>query len=335
MESRRSPWLRAVSILSAALLLGSLASCGQAEMIRLYFANNGTEVRLDSPLPLRLPYTEHEGWIVVQASVNGSPPVPFVLDTGASMLTILTAPDTEALGLDMGGLRRIGGEGVSAITAAVQQGLELDFGPLALLDQTVLAIPMDNILCSDQVRPPPFRGVIGHELFGRYVVEVDHARGEVVLHDPADFEYRGDGVELPIEISARHAYVRSQVQAPDGAAYEARLHVDTGAGIHLSLFPQAHEAIVVPAGGEDVAGCFVGGLASYRRGEPVRLGLGQAPPVEVPVRYSTGDEVIKRGQHGRLGARFLADYNVVYDFPGKRIILAPRAVTPSITGSAR
>lgn len=335
MEKRAPVSSRARRLLAATLLVAGLAACSQAEMIRLYFANSGTEARLDAPMPLRLPFTEHEGWVVVQASVNGSPPVPFVLDTGASMLTVLTAPDTEVLGLDMEGLRHIGGEGVASITAAVQEGLEIDFGPVALLDQTALAIPLEQVMCSDQVKPPPFRGVIGHELFDRFVVEVDHARGEVVLHDPEDYEYNGDGVVLPIEISARHAYVQSRVLAPDGAAYDARLHVDSGAGIHLGLFPQAHEAIVVPPGGEEVVGCFVGGLASYRRGPPVRLGLGEASPVEVPVRYSTGDELIEAGQHGRLGARFLAGYDVVYDFPGKRIMLAPRKAGPLAAAGAR
>lgn len=324
MPSRRHSPPRAARVLLATLLLAGLAACTQADMIRLYFANSGTEARLDAPLPVRIPFTEHDGWIVVQASVNGSPPLPFVVDTGAAMLAILTAPDTAALGFDMGGLRHIGGEGVAAITAAEQSGLEIDFGPVALLDQTALAIPMDSVMCSDQVEPPPFRGVIGHELLGRFVVEVDHARGELVLHDPEAYEYRGDGEVLPIEISARQAYVQSKVRGPDGADYPAKLHVDSGARIHLSLFPQANDAIVVPPGGEETVGCFVGGLARYRQGEPVRLGLGQSAPVDVPVRYSIGEEVIDAGQHGRLGARFLAGYDVVYDFPGERIILEPR-----------
>lgn len=314
--------------LGLALSLG-LASCSQIELGRLYFANSGTEARLDSPLPVRLPFREHKGWIVVQASVNGSPPLDFVVDTGASMLAILTGPKTDALKLDMGGLRKIGGEGVAAVTAAVQPGLDIDFGPVALLDQTVLAIPLDSVMCDAAIDPPPFSGVIGHELFSRYVVEVDHARGEIVLHDPDTYDYRGDGRVVPAEISGRQPFVQARVQGPDGASYEARLHVDSGAGIDLSLFPQTSEAIVVPPGGKETSACFVGGLARYQSGSSVQLSLAGAPAVETPASYSIGDEVIDTGQNGRLGARFLSRYDVVYDYSRGRIILGPRGVAPA------
>lgn len=309
--------------LALALSLG-LASCSQLDLARIYFANHGTEARLDSPLPVRLPFREQKGWVVVQATVNGSPPLDFVLDTGASMLTLLTSPKTDALGLDMSGLRRIAGEGVATVTAAVQPGLDIDFGPVALLDQTVLAIPLDSVMCDPAIEPPPFSGVIGHELFSRYVVEVDHARGEIVLHDPDTYEYRGDGRVVPAEISGRQPYVQARVRGPDGPGYEARLHVDSGAGIDLSLFPQTSDAIVVPPGGKETSACFVGGLARYRSGSSVQLSLASAPAVETPASYSIGDEVIDPGQNGRIGARFLSRYDVVYDYPHGRLILEPR-----------
>ncbi|WP_374472350.1 aspartyl protease family protein [Arenimonas sp.] len=314
--------------LALALTLG-LASCSQLDLARIYFANHGTEARLDSPLPLRLPFREHKGWIVVQASVNGSPPLDFVVDTGASMLTLLTSPKTDALKLDMSGLRKIAGEGVATVTAAVQPGLDIDFGPLALLDQTVLAIPLDSVMCDKAIEPPPFSGVIGHELFSRYVVEVDHARGELVLHDPETYDYRGDGRVVPAEISGRQPFVQARVQGPDGAPYDARLHVDSGAGIDLSLFPQTSDAIAVPPGGTETTACFVGGLARYRSGTSVQVVLADGPAVETPASYSIGDEVIDTGQNGRIGARFLSRYDVVYDYSRGRIILEPRGVAPA------
>lgn len=328
MERSATP-LRAPALALALSLSLGLASCSQVQLARLYFANSGTEARLDAPLPARLPFREHEGWIVVQASVDGSPPIDFVVDTGASMLAILTGPATAALDFDMGGLRRIGGEGVATVTAAVQEGLDIDFGPVALLDQTVLAIPLEGVLCDVAIKPPPFSGVIGHELFDRYVVEIDHDRGELVLHDPDTYEYRGDGLVVPADISGRQPFVEASVQGPGGTRYQARLHVDTGAGIDLSLFPQAHPGIAVPPEGEETSACFVGGLARYRGGEPVQVSLAGGPAVATPVRYSIGDEVIDDGQHGRIGARFLARYDVVFDYRRGRMILEPRTAPPA------
>jgi hypothetical protein len=49
--------------------------------------------------------------------------------------------------------------------------------------------------------------------------------------------------------------------------------------------------------------------------------------VRTPVEYALGREVVASGQHGRLGARFLAGFNLVFDYARERLILEPRAST--------
>lgn len=324
-----TPSRRLVRIAAATALALGLAACDQISMARLYFANNGTEVQLKQALPLTLPFREDNGWVIVAAKVNGAP-ADFVLDTGASMLAILTSGKTDALGLDMSEVKRIGdADSLAAIQAAVQPSVDIDFGPLALPGQTVLAIPVETLKCSGEIPEPPFQGVIGHELFHRYVVEINYDRGEVVLHDPETYEYTGNGEIVPADISSRQPYVQAHVTAPDGKTYDARLHVDSGAGIDLTLFPQTHDGIVVPAGGDTRNACFVGGLAKYRTGGSVRIGFGGASELSTPADYSIGDEVIDTGQNGRLGSRFLRRHNVVFDYSRGRMILEPRAALQS------
>ncbi|TNJ35017.1 aspartyl protease family protein [Arenimonas terrae] len=301
-----------------------LSGCDQIRMARLYFANEGTDAVLEQALPLTLPFREDRGWVIVQASVNGAAPVDFVLDTGASMLAVLEGPRTRGLGLDMHAMERIG-EGLAAITAAVQPSVDIDFGPLTLPGQTVLAIPVASLKCSEEIPEPPFQGVVGHELFSRYVVEINYDRGQVVLHDPETYRYEGAGRIVPAEISSRQPYVQADVAAPDGRRYQARLHVDSGANIDLSLFPKTHADIVAPAQGPSRNACFVGGLASYRTGSSVDIGLGEGPAITTPAEYALGDEVIDTGQNGRLGSRFLSRHNVVFDYSRGQMILEPRA----------
>jgi hypothetical protein len=147
------------AVMAGAVAL-ALAGCDQVRMARLYFANNGSDVVLEQALPLTLPFREQNGWVMVQASVNGGAPVDFVLDTGASMLAILASPRTDALGLDMTEIEHLG-DGLAAIQAAVQPSVDIDFGPLTLQDYTVLAIPVATLKCSDEIPEPPFQGVIG------------------------------------------------------------------------------------------------------------------------------------------------------------------------------
>ena len=154
------------------------------------------------------------------------------------------------------------------------------------------------------MRDAPFVGVVGHELLSRYVVEVNYDRHEVVLHDPDTYEYTGNGRIVHADISGRQPFVDAAITAPDGASYNARMHVDSGAGIVASLFPSTNAAIVPPQDGKEKNACFVGGKATYLTGTSVEMALGDGPAVTTPVDYATGGEVIDTGQNGRLGARF-------------------------------
>lgn len=307
----------------AATLL--LSACNQVELARLYLANNGTVVDLKKPLPLTLPYKDVDGWVLLPARVNGRASVDFVLDTGASVMALIADQRTEPLELDMGGVHRLGASDDLAAPVGVRQdGLTIDFGDLVLADQTALAIPADTLDCKGgQGATAPFNGVIGHDLFRRFTVEVNRDRGTVTLHDPATFRYAGRGQIVPAKIEGRQPFVDATVASPTEASYRARLHVDSGAGIDLTLFPGSSAAIRQPSGGRVREACFVGGRATYAVGAPVDLGLAGVATT-TPVEYATGREVIATGQNGRIGARFLARFNVVFDYARERIILEPR-----------
>lgn len=300
-----------------------LSGCSQVELARLYLANNNTSAELARPLPLTLRYKDVDGWVLLPARVNGRASVDFVLDTGASVLALIADQRTAALELD--GVHRLGSsDNLAAPVGARQDGLTIDFGGLVLEDQTALAIPSDTLDCKGGQRAvAPFNGVIGHDLFRRFTVEVNRDRGTVTLHDPATYRYAGRGRVVPAKIEGRQPFVDATVASRTGATYPARLHVDSGAGIDLTLFPGSSPAIRQPPGGDVREACFVGGRATYSVGAPVDLGLAGVATT-TPVEYATGREVIASGQNGRIGARFLARFNVVFDYARERIILEPR-----------
>lgn len=301
-----------------------IAGCNQVELARLYLANNGTPVRVTRPLPLTLAYKDVDGWVLLPARVNGHAPVDFVLDTGASVMALINDARTTHLGLDMRGVRRLGaGDNLAAPVGARQSGLAIDFGGVVLADQTALAIPAASLDCRGQRSTLPFNGVIGHDLLRRFTVEVNRDRGTVTLHDPEAFRYAGRGQVVPARIEGRQPFVDATVAPHGAAAFHAHLHVDSGAGIDMTLLPGSGPDVRMPSNGRVREACFVGGRARYRVGAPVRLGLA-GTDTTTPVEYAIGREVIASGQDGRLGARFLSRFNVVFDYARERIILEPR-----------
>lgn len=311
-----------IPIAVASLLL---AGCDQAALLSLYVANNGTAAKLAAPLPLTLPYKDVDGWVLLPARVNGHAPVDFVLDTGASVVALIDDRKAAHLGLDMRKVRRLGAEDdLAAPVGARQDGLRIDFGGLVLEDQAALAIPAGSLNCQGKTNPDvPFNGVIGHDLFGRFTVEVNRDRGTVTLHDPATYRYIGGGRIVAAEISGRQPFVQAVIATPGAPPYKARLHVDSGAGLDLTLFPGSSPQIQTPSSGRVRQACFVGGAATYRTGAPVALDLNGAR-ARSPVEYALGREVVASGQNGRIGAHFLQQYNVIFDYARSRIILEPR-----------
>jgi len=322
-SSRRSRLATRLARLAAvATLLASMAACSQLDLLRLYYANDHTEARLDAPLPITLPFRTERGWVIVAGRVNGGEPIDFVLDTGAGMLSVLTSTATDHLGFDVSQMRRLGpDDDLGVPTAAPQRDVDVALGPLTLVGQTLLAIPLSTLACRPTASPP-FQGVLGYELFHRYVVEFDYDRGVVVLHDPQQYVPAEDAQLVALDIRGKQAYARATVEPSPGLRHDLLLHVDSGADIELSLFPRTDPAIVVPEG-EDATACLVGGTATYRRGPPVSVRLGDGASSLAPALYATGAESMNH-ENGRVGARFLQRFNVAFDYPGARMFLRSR-----------
>src|SRR5262245_31533164 len=78
---------------------------------------------------LRLPFESYHGLIFLTARVNGSEPLSFILDTGAS-LTVINEPRAAALGLTLRDKRTISGHdgGEGSMNFAFAKGVAIDLG---------------------------------------------------------------------------------------------------------------------------------------------------------------------------------------------------------------
>ena len=78
---------------------------------------------------VRLPFEHYYGLIFLSVRVNGSEPMSFVFDTGAS-ITIINDRSADRLGLKLRGQRRIAGRdgGEGAINLAFAKGVAIDLG---------------------------------------------------------------------------------------------------------------------------------------------------------------------------------------------------------------
>src|SRR5215207_7818426 len=141
-----------------------------------------------SAVPIVLPFELAANHVLVRARVNGVEGW-LIVDTGSS----LTSLDTEwakSIGARPAAQQaQILGAGNVTTTLATVDSLQLP--GVDMRDLTAVLVPLDAV---SRVHGRAIRGTLGYDFLSRYAVEIDYARRELRLHDPATFEYAGAGI---------------------------------------------------------------------------------------------------------------------------------------------
>ena len=165
---------------------------------------------------LAIPFQLDDGHIYLRVTVNGSPPLSFLLDTGASH-TVLDLRHARSFGMTLQPLDRVTG-GVGA--RPPESYLVTDTVTIALpgavfSDDTTVAIPLDQT--RDCVARPGeskiVDGILGKDFFSHVVVELDYQARRINLYAPDSYAYKGIGKAFPLEIDSQFIFLQTQVKA--------------------------------------------------------------------------------------------------------------------------
>jgi hypothetical protein len=279
-------------------------------------------IRVAAQSPIELPFREAlDGIVLVTGRVNGKHDVEFILDTGAPVTVLVDGPRTAGLGLDTSKARRLGDPNDAASpTGVIQGGFSVDFGPVALTDLTAVVIPIASLPCRERFDSIGFGGVIGANLFRRFVVEVDWTTHRIRLHEPVTWSSAG-ARSVPITFAGGQPYVDATVVLPEGTRADVRLHLDTGMNNALALTAGAHPAFTMPTEGRIRTSCFVSGQGTTRDGPPVIVSLAGTPIDNVTPTYSATPSARGVREVGALGAGLFKRGKIAIDYPGRRLFL--------------
>jgi hypothetical protein len=288
------------------------------------FDEEGSGVSVSCVHELR--YELFAGLVLVSVSIDGSPPLDFVLDSGANQSAINDPHLAAALGLQgkQVGLARGIGSGAAMVVIADDVSIRSD-GVEILRSQLVVH---DIGLRLAEMAGREIDGFLGADLFKRYVVELDPVARKMQLHDPETFAYQGRGEVLPIVIEDHRPVVEGSVVVEDGAKpIPVRLVVDTGSSRSLTLVTKSRRRLKPPA--EQSLGASVGvvgdTLLVISPLRSISLGSFTLERVEAawaePFRVPAVRNIPKL--NGILGNRLLRRFHVFIDYPGERMILEP------------
>ena len=278
-------------------------------------------------------YEPFAGLVLVSVSIAGSPPLDFVLDSGATQSSITDPILAWALGLAVkeSGLARGVGSGATRVVVAEDTCIRID--GIEVLRTPLVVHDIGTRLAETAGRE--IHGFLGADLFEQYVVEIDPVGRRLRLHDPDTFDYRGLGYQIPLEVVDRRPVVHGTVIVKEGGKeVPVRLVADTGSGRLLALITKSRRHLKPPTVQREGTSVGIVGDSTVVVALTRQLQLGSilARNVETAWMERFGVPAVRNIENlnGILGNRLLNRFRAFYDYRGGRLILEPYVRAPEV-----
>jgi predicted aspartyl protease len=274
--------------------------------------------------PFVVPFESSNNIVIVQTSINGSKPLSFILDTGAGGSVINTKRAKE-LGLKLEGQSEAT-TGDGAVEASFVKGGKVSISGVKLPDSTLTAVDLSGLEAGIGRR---IDGILGYDVFARYVVEFDYVARKVKLHEPKSYRYSGSGQIVSITVDDNRPFIRGTVTQHDSKSAEGRFEFDTGQVSAVILGESfTIKSELLKSAGKTVqltTGAILAGRSTAQTGRIQKLQLGSftiSNPVTNFVQGNRG-EADTSDYAGQIGGEILRRFRVIVDYSRKQVILEP------------
>ena len=274
---------------------------------------------MPEPSAHHVPLEIDNNLILMRVSVNGSKPLRFIFDTGASFSAI-DAPRAAELGLRMQSQVSANATG-GHIEGSTIEHVELSAQGARVSDLTVVSMSFP--------KPPGFEfdGIIGCDFIKHFVIQIDYQKKVMDLFDPRAYSYRGKGAVIPVVFrTGLTPLVRVRILFERPPAIAANLEVDTGGDgtfIINSPFVAKHKLIEAVTKTNEATNRGAGGEQKVIFGRVKEVHLGRTVLRDAPVGLSRDTEGAgaSTANDGLIGGEIFRRFKVILDLSRKRIIL--------------
>lgn len=283
-----------------------------------------TEGRTKVQIPIEI----QNNLIIIPLVLNGQVPLKFILDTGVRTSILTEKTYSDILNLPYTRKYSVSGPGGSKIVDAyVTNNVTLDLPgihgeghALLVLDQDYLELR--NYLGTD------VQGILGYELFSRFVIQVNYEKKVLIVQHPDTFKPKKKFDQIPIVVEDTKPYLSASVKLSNTSEVKVKLLVDSGASHGLILEPNSDPLLKVPDKHiESLIGRGLGGIITGQIGRIKALQLGQYTINDVICNFPDPNsymDSIKNNRHvfrnGAIGGEILSRFNVIFNFPGEKIL---------------
>jgi len=325
-------WVRLAGVILAGVILaGTAVVAAQAALA----VGSEAEEELSAGSPacaLALPYLAVDGLIVVTVAIEGTPGFNMVLDTGTNVSALYDPQLADALGLVLNAEALARGYGAGTLEVRLSSAARISVGGQDLMTSPLAvhaAMALPRLGDGTEVH-----GLLGWELFDRWVVEIDPDAQVLVLYPPEIWHgtletwVAAEARVLELQVVDHRPVLQARITTQKGRRTRARLLLDTGSAGLVTLIAGSRRALRIP---KDARRVQVLGIAGPALVHLARLGLLEVGDVRVPApearfipAYQLPASLNIPKLDGVLGNRFLEQHHVWIDLPRSRIYLVPR-----------
>jgi len=263
-----------------------------------------------------VPFELVNNHIYVAVKLDGKGPFRLLCDTGGA--NIITPELAAALGLKTEGALQGRGVGEKSEDVGLTKVAALEIGDATLHDQVFAVFPLGPFAAVEGI---PQSGLIGYEVFKRFVVKVDYEKSLLTLTVPSAYVPSGVGQVVPFKFNNHVPQVEGEIDGIPG-----RFDIDTGSRASLSLlapFAEKHGLKVrYGAALEAVTGWGVGGAARglVTRAKLLKLGNVEVGRPVMELSLQTKGAFIDPYVAGNVGAGVLKRFNITFDYAHQQLV---------------
>ena len=275
---------------------------------------------------IEIPFELHNNLVIIPVTVNRFLTLKFILDTGVE--TAILTEKLYADILEVNYLREItiAGPGIiDSVQAYVANEATFSLpGGIVGDNMNMLVLKEDYLQLSENIGED-VHGIIGYDIFSRFIVEINYDESFITLYDPKKYRRNKKSVVVPIEVKGSKPFVDATIKQGEEKT-ELSVMVDTGAS-HAALLDYQYingiempEKIIKTKLGRGIAGEIPGYVGRMDSVFIEDFGF-QAMLVSAPFEGAY-NKVIKRGARvGTFGGDLLTRFNVTFDYFNEKVYL--------------
>ncbi len=276
-----------------------------------------------------IPFELISNLVVIPVRVNEGEDLKFILDTGVRTAILTDGMSVEGIPTVNDRVISLMGAGDQGeISAYVSSGVSFHLPDGVAANGNSILVLKEDYLQLDSFLGTRIHGILGYELFSRFVVEIDYSRQLVVLHRPDSFRPKRSFQAVPITIQDTKPYLAgAEVVIDDSTRLQTKLMIDTGASHSMMLNQETDARIKVPE--RHVSGYLGRGLSGEIYGHMARvdhLNIHGFDLKEVTTSFPERSEftasVSQRIEHqGNIGGSVLKRFRVIFDYANGKLYL--------------